>query len=187
MKIKRKTVSNVILIVLILSFFITPLGDFSKELLNKWFASVPTIIGSQNQGKIADYNWKLKDAEWNYFNFEEAKNHVVFINFWASWNLPSRAQLDDIQELYELYKGKVKFYIITDEEKEDPEEIMAQRGYSFPITYQIIGESSPIRLLKPPGTYILDKKGNIVVHQNDIANWNNQKIYQLLDDLIKEQ
>lgn len=186
MKIKAKTISNVFLIVLILSFFITPLGDFSKELLNKWFATEPTIIQSQNRGRITDYTWKLKDADWEYFNFLEAEGQVVFINFWASWNLPSRAQLDDIQELYERYSGKVKFYIITDEERADPEEMMEQRGYTFPIAYQIIGEPSPIPLLKPPGTYILDRNGNIVVHQNAIADWNNQKIYDLLDKLIKE-
>jgi len=187
MKIKKKTVLNVLLIGLVLSFFITPLGDFSKELLNKWFATTPTIIKPENRGRIADYNWRLKDSNWNYFSFEKSKGKVVFINFWASWNLPSRAQMDDIQKLYDTYKGKVDFYIITDEERADPEEMMARKGYTFPITYQIVGERSPIALLKPPGTYILDKKGNIAVHQNAISDWDNTTIYELLDKLISEK
>ena len=84
MKVSKKTVLNILLIAFVLSFFVTPLGDFSKELLNKWFATSPTIIGEENRGKIPDYEWKLKDAEWNFFSFEEAKGKVVFINFWAS-------------------------------------------------------------------------------------------------------
>lgn len=181
---KRKTVYTLLIIVFTLSFFVTPLGDFSKELLNRWFATAPTIIDPENRGKISGYDWRLKDAEWNYFNFDEAKGKVVFINFWASWNLPSRAQLDDIQKLYDRYKDKIKFYIITDEERADPEEMMARKGYTFPISYQIIGEPSPITLLKPPGTYVLDKSGAIVIHQNAISDWDNEQITELLDCLL---
>ncbi len=186
MKIKRKTILNVLLIALVLSFFVTPLGDYSKELLNKWFATSPTIISSEKQGKISDYNWKLKDAKWDYFNFEKSRNKVVFINFWATWHLPSRAQMDDIQKLYDRYKGQVDFYIITDEEQALPEEFMARKEYFFPITYQIIGEPSPIKLLKPSGTYILDKEGNIVVHQTAIADWDNNAVFDLMNRLLAE-
>lgn len=187
MQIKRKTVLNVMLIALILSFFVTPLGDFSKELLNKWFATSPTIIKPENRGQISDYNWRLKDANWNYFSFERSKGRVVFINFWASWNLPSRAQMDDIQKLYERYKDNVDFYVITDEERALPEEFMARKKYTFPITYQIIDERSPIALLKPPGSYILDKKGRIAVHQKAITDWDNDEVHDLLDQLTQEK
>ncbi len=183
---KKQTVYTLLVIALILSFFVTPLGDFSKELLNKTFAASPTIISAENQGKLPNYNWKLKRANWSFFNFEEAQGQVVFINFWATWHLPSRAQLDDIQKLYEKYGGDVKFYIITDQERELPEEMMARKGFTFPITYQIIGEPSPIKLLKPAGSYILDKKGNIVVHQTAIADWDNKDIDVLLRRLIAE-
>jgi len=183
---KRSTVYTLLVIVLVLSFFVTPLGEFSKEQLNKWFAATPTIISSDNQGKIESYNWKLKRADWSYFNFEEATGQVVFINFWTSWHLPSRAQLDDIQELYNRYGHKMKFYVITNEERELPEEMMARKEYTFPITYEIIGEPSPIKILKPSGTYLLDKNGNIVVHQTAIADWDNDTIFNLIDTLLEE-
>lgn len=186
MKVKKKTILNVLLIALVLSFFITPLGDFSKELLNKWFATSPTIITAEKQGRIANYNWRLKDAQWDFFNFEKSKGKVIFINFWASWHLPSRAQMDDIQQLYDRYKGQVDFYIITDEERALPEEMMSRKGYTFPITYQIVGDPSPIKLLKPSGTYILDKEGNIVVHQTAIADWDNNEVFDLINRLLAE-
>lgn len=183
---KKQTVYTLLIIVLVLSFFVTPLGDFSKEFLNKSFAVTPTIISADNQGKVDSYSWKLKRDDWSYFSFEEAKNKVVFINFWTTWHLPSRAQLDDIQKLHERYKDDVKFYIITDQERELPEEFMKRKGYTFPISYQIIGEPSPIKLLKPSGSYILDKKGNIVVHQTAIADWDNETVHSLIDHLIAE-
>lgn len=183
---KKSTVYTLSIIVLVLSFFITPLGDFSKELLNKLFAATPTVITVENRGKVLTYDWKLKRADWSFFNLKEAEGKVVFINFWATWDLPSRAQLDDIQSLYNRYGEKMEFYVITNEERENPEEMMERKGYTFPITYQIIGEPSPIKLLKEGGSYILDKKGNIVVHQTAIADWDNEIIFSLLDGLIAE-
>jgi len=184
---KKQTVYTLLVIALVLSFFVTPLGDFSKELLNKTFATSPTIISDENRGRITDYNWRLKRADWSFFNFNEAQGKVVFVNFWATWHLPSRAQLDDIQKLYNKYEGNVNFYIITNEERALPEEMMGRKGYTFPITYQIIGEPSPIKLLKPAGSYILDKKGNIVVHQTAIADWDNKDVDALLSQLISEK
>ena len=184
MKVSKKTVLNVLLIAFILSFFVTPLGNYSKEMLNELFAASPTVISADNRAKLPDYNWRLKRANWDFFSFEEAKGEVIFINFWATWHLPSRAQLDGIQKLYDQYKGKVRFYIITDQERELPEELMARKGYTFPVTYLVLGDPSPIAILEPPGSYIIDKNGYIAVHQTAISDWDNDTVYGLLDQLI---
>lgn len=183
---KRQTVYTLLLIAFALSFFVTPLGDYSKLQLNRLFATSPTVINKEKGGKIGGYDWKLKDADWNFFNFEKSKGKVIFINFWASWHLPSRAQLKDVSALYESYGDKVDFYIITNEERTPVEQFMTKNKYTFPITYQIIGEPSPIQLLEPPGCYILDREGIIRIHQNDISDWDNSKVRKLLDELINE-
>lgn len=186
MKITKKKVLNILPILVVLAFFVTPLGYYGKVLLNRIFASEPTIIQSTDRNRIADYHWKLKNENSAYFDFKKSRGKVVFINFWATWQLPSVAQLSDIQELYDDYHNKMDFYIITDEEQEPVIEFMEKNDYTFPITYQIIGEKSPIALLKPSGSYILDKKGFIVVHQTAISDWDNKKVTTLLDSLLLE-
>jgi len=183
---KKNTFFTLLIIALILSFFVTPLGDYSKLQLNRIFASAPTVIENENSGSIDSYSWKLKDADWNFFNFKKSQGKVVFINFWASWHLPSRAQMKDIYNLYNRYNDRVDFYIISNEERAPVKEYMEKNKYAFPVTYQIIGEPSPIELLNPPGCYILDKNGKIRVHQTEISDWDNAKIDTLLDDLLSE-
>ena len=100
--------------------------------------------------------------------------------------MPSQAQLKDVQYLFDTYGDKVKFYVITNEERAPVELFMEEHDYTFPITYQIIGEPSPITLLKPPGSYVIDKSGSIVIHQNAIADWDNDKVDQLINELISE-
>ena len=115
MKISRKTILNLLLFALVLSFFVTPLGHYGKIFLNRLFAFGPEVIPAESRVEITDYNWTLKDKDWNFFSFDEARGKVVFINFWASWRLPCEAELQDIQKLYDEFGEQVVFYIITDQ------------------------------------------------------------------------
>ncbi len=186
MAIIKKTGLNILLIAFVLSFFVTPLGHYGKVFLNRVFSATPNLIEEDLRQQLPSYHWKLKDAEWNYFNFEKSKDRVVFINFWASWRLPSEAELKGVQELYDDYGVYVDFYIITNEERPPVEEFMKDKKYTFPVTHQIIGEPAPLEVLEPPASYIIDKNGYIVVKEEDIADWDNLEIRQLLDELISE-
>ncbi|WP_373073605.1 TlpA family protein disulfide reductase [Zeaxanthinibacter enoshimensis] len=183
---RKKTYLNILLILLVLAFFVTPLGYEGKVLLNKIFSFSPGITPVEERARIVDYDWTLKDAEWNQFSFERSEGNVVFVNFWASWRLPSLAELQSIQEVYDRYKGKVDFYIITDEEREPVEAFMEEHDFTFPVTYLIIGEDNPFPDGDPPRTYILSKEGYIAVAKEGIADWSNKKVYTLLDTLISE-
>lgn len=186
MKVSKKTVINILLFSVIVSFFVTPIGYHSKILLNRLFSFSPEVLDKSGSSKIANYNWQLKDPAWNFFNFDRSEGKVIFINFWASWRLPCAAELQSIQNLYDRYGDQVDFYIITDEEREPVEEFMGENEFSFPITYLIIGEQAPIDIPEPPASYIIDKQGFIRVAQDGIADWDNNKIYTLFDELIKD-
>ena len=186
MKLNRKTLINILLIALVLSFFVTPLGYHSKVLLNRLFSFSPDIIEESKAAKVTHYNWQLKDPEWNFFNFDKSEGRVVFINFWASWRLPCAAELQSVQNLYDKYGDQIDFYIITDEEREPVEAFMAENNFYFPLTYLIIGEEAPFEILEPPASYILDKQGYIRVQQDGIADWDNAEVFELMDSLISD-
>ena len=182
----RKLIINLLLIGIILSFFFTPLGFESKILLNRIFASAPKVLTAEKRQPIQDYNWKLKDENWDIFNFKRSEGRVVFLVFWASWRVPSLAELNGIQKLYDDYEGRVDFYIITNEEKAPVEELMKDRNYSFPVTYLIIGEKMPFDADEIPSGYILDKKGNVAAKRKGVGRWNSKKVRTLLNELISE-
>ncbi len=186
MKVNKKTILNIAVMLFILSFFVTPMGHYGKILLNKLFSFSPPVIEEANREKITDYDWKLKDAEWNFFNFEKSKGKVVFINLWASWRLPCEAELASVQKMYDKYQGKMDFYIITNENRPPVEAFMKKHGFTFPVTYLIIGEKTPINPDEVPSSYLIDKSGNIVIYKQKIADWGTSKVYDLLDTLIAE-
>lgn len=187
MKNRKKTILNIVLILFILSFFVTPLGHYGKIFLNRVFSFTPSIVEESNRKKITNYSWRLKDANWDFFNFEKSKGKVIFINFWASWRLPSEAELSSVQAIYDDYKDKVDFYIITNEDKPPVEEFMEKHGFTFPVTYLIIGDKAAVKIPeKTPYSYIIDKEGFIFVDKEGIADWDTGKIRNLLDSLISK-
>lgn len=183
----KKTMLNILLIAFVVSFFVTPLGYYGKVLLNKIFSFSPTLTEEANRARITDYDWKLKDADWNFFNFEKSKGNVIFINLWASWRLPCAAELQSIQNFYDKYGDKIDFYIITNEERLPVRAFMEEKEFTFPVTYLIIGEKTPINPDEVPSSYLIDKAGNIVIHkEKGIADWDNTTIYRLVDTLLEE-
>ncbi|MDO4782850.1 MAG: redoxin domain-containing protein [Capnocytophaga felis] len=182
---KLKTVLNLALILLILSFFVTPLGYESKIILQRIFASSVEILPADEQYKI-DFDWKLKDRDNKEFNFSQSEGKKPsFVYFWSSWRVTSIADLSGIQKLYNDYKEKVNFYIITNELPEPVEELMNKRGYDFKVTYLIIGEKMPFNPEEIPSGYIIDKQGFVKAKSNRIAKWNSDAVRDLLDSVSK--
>lgn len=181
---KRKTVYTLLGILFVLSFFVTPLGDWGKSGLMRLFAFPPAIIAAENQKHLSSYDWRLRDGDGAYFNFKRSKGKVVFVEFWATWHTPSAAELRDIQKLYNAYRNQVDFYIVTNEERYPVEEFMEKKGYTFPVTYRIVDEPAPFQIPEPSGAYLFDKRGNIVVKSAENKDWYNAKVTRLLDSLV---
>lgn len=185
MRIKKKTLLNLLLILFVLSFFVTPLGYYGKVALMQLFASPPEVVAAPERTKLPFYNWTLKDENWEFFNFERSRGKVVLIDFWRSWSLPSLPELKGIQALYEDYGERVDFYIITDEEQAPVREFMEEHEFTFPVTYQFLQSESPVASENTPRSYLIDREGYVVVDQEGIADWDSQRIRELLDQLLK--
>ncbi len=183
---KKSSIVTLLVIGLVLALFLTPLGYHCKVWLNQIFSFSPEIVQTEHRKTLANYDWQLKDADWNFFSFEKSKGKVIFINFWASWRLPCAAELKGIQALYNDYGDRVDFYLITNEERPPVEEYMLQKKFTFPVTYLIIGSPSPVETAPVPSSYIIDKKGNIAVRADDISNWDTQAVRTLLDELLAQ-
>ena len=184
MKVKKKTLLNILLILFVVSFFVTPLGQYSKIALMQLFSFSPHIVRTSERQKLPFYNWTLKDAKGEFFNFERSKGKVVLIDFWASWRLPSLPELKSLQGLYDDYGDRVDFYIITNEEQPPADAFLQAYGFTFPITYQFLQSESPLPDTEPPRSYLIDREGYMVVDQKGMADWNTAKVRELLDGIL---
>lgn len=179
-KLNKKSISNIIFVLAVALLLYPP----SREWFMRQIAFSPSIKKESTE-KIDTYNWQLNGLNTESINFNKLKDKVVFVNFWATWCPPCRAEMPMIQDLYNDYKDKIAFVFVTNESWETVEKFYLKNEYNLP-TYNSVS-APPSKFTETnsiPATYLLDKNGNILISKTGSANWNSSKVRNLLDDLI---
>ncbi len=104
------------------------------------------------------------------------KGKTVFLNFWATWCPPCRAEMPDIQALYEEYGengGDLVILGVANPRDDDHpesndvtvEEISAfleENGYTYPVLMDAAGSSlTDYGISAFPTTFMIDRDGNV--------------------------
>ena len=123
----------------------------------------------------------LKDPSGKQTNLGAHLNKPVFINFWATWCPPCRAEMPSIQKLYERYKNEVNFLIISDQSLEKQQGFLEQNNYELPV-YQLLSRpkgSFSYKVL--PTTMIISSDEKIILRKEGAHNWNSKKIQKIFE------
>jgi len=139
---------------------------------------------------LSKNDWKMplmkSDSLDEVFLLEQFKGKPLFINFWATWCPPCIAEMPSIQKLYDSYKGKVVFILISNEECEVVNAFLKKNKYSFPAYCLEKGVPPIFETTTIPSSFIVSPKGRVMVHKTGAANWNSSKIRRLLDEMLKQ-
>jgi thiol-disulfide isomerase/thioredoxin len=135
-----------------------------------------------------DINWNLKSTDGTEFNLEEKfKDKVVFINFWATWCPPCIAEMPTIEKLYQKYKDKIGFALISNEDIGMIAEFKNRNKYTFPV-YQIEMDIPEVfNLTIIPATFIISPDRKIALKHVGGANWSHEDVMKYLDELIENK
>ena len=104
------------------------------------------------------------------------RGQKVLVNFWATWCPPCKAEMPDIQALYEDWGengGEVivlgvanpktdDFPYNQDVTREEVETFLSDGGYTYPVVMDLTGDVfSAYGIRAFPTTFMIDKEGNI--------------------------
>ena len=180
-KLNKKSISNIVFLLAVGVLLYPP----SREWFMRQIAFAPSVENIENSEKLDAYNWQLRGLNTESINFNELENKVIFVNFWATWCPPCRAEMPMIQELYNDYKDKIEFVFVTNESWETVEKFYLKYNYNLP-SYNSIS-NPPKKFTETnsiPASYLIDKEGNILISKTGSANWNSKKVRDLLEELI---
>ena len=126
---------------------------------------------------IPAFDFTLVDQYGNEHTLSNYKGKVVFLNFWATWCPPCRAEMPDIEEIYNEYNKNQDDVIIlgianpssdknqyyTQEvDKEGVISFLKENGFTFPVMFDETGEVfMQYYITAFPTTFLIDKNGNI--------------------------
>jgi thiol-disulfide isomerase/thioredoxin len=134
-----------------------------------------------------DYNFTITDLKGNKVSFDQYKDKVVFINLWATWCGPCKAEMPGIQRLSEKLKDKpVEFVMLSvDKESALPKVVsyLENNQFTFPVfmPYGYLPEEMQVPSI--PTTFVIGKDGKVLMKEVGTRNYNTNK---MIDFLIEQ-
>lgn len=110
----------------------------------------------------------------------------VFLNFWATWCPPCKAEMPHMQEFYEENQSQAEVLAVNLTSNESSintvEKFAEQYNITFPILLDINGEQAEkFATITIPTTYIIDKNG--IIKQRKVGPMSKEGMKELVSSL----
>lgn len=131
-----------------------------------------------------DFNFTAYSLDGKLLSKNDLKNKVVFLNMWATWCGPCRAEMPTIQNLHDGIKNNNIVFVMLAIDRVDPErkvkDYITKSYYTFPV-YILKGEP-PVQMRVPtiPTTFIISKEGKLLRKEVGMKNYDTEKFKNFL-------
>jgi thiol-disulfide isomerase/thioredoxin len=141
------------------------------------------ITGSE----VFNYDFTIKDLSGKRFSFDQYKGKVVFINLWATWCGPCRAEMAGIQKLYSsIASDSIAFVMLSLDRDTDQEKVVKYvntKGFSFPVYLPSGRLTQQLTVPSIPTTFVIGRDGKIAAKEVGTTNFNTDKFKKFLRQL----
>lgn len=126
----------------------------------------------ETEVKIPAIDFTLQDQYGNWHTLSDYKGKTVFLNFWATWCPPCKAEMPDIQKIYETYDQEGEDALVVlgiaaplmgqETTQEGIEQFLEANGYTYPVLMDTTGEMFYYYGITAfPTTFMIDRDGNV--------------------------
>lgn len=114
------------------------------------------------------------------------RGKIVFINFWASWCPPCRAEMPSVNELYQKLKDNPDFefvFVNLDDEISTAKKYLNDNKFEIPLQRPEGFIPTDFYTGTLPTTVVLDKAGTVVMKHSGMADYSSKKFITQLNAL----
>ena len=135
--------------------------------------AVPGEAESETEAEVYSApDFTLTDQYGTVHTLSDYRGKVVFLNFWATWCPPCRAEMPDIQKLYEEFEEEGRedtvFLSIAfpglgnEKDVEGITAFLEENGYTYPaLLDEKYNTMTDYYITAYPTTFMIDREGNI--------------------------
>lgn len=134
-------------------------------------------------------SFTVKDENGKIINVSGLKGKVVFINFWASWCPPCRAEFPSIQKFFEKYRSRDELVFLTvnlDEDLDAGQMYLEKERFTVPFLFPNGNIPKEYFSGSLPTSVVLDKTGKIRMKHEGMADYSKDSFYEEINQLLKE-
>jgi thiol-disulfide isomerase/thioredoxin len=126
--------------------------------------------------------FKVTAMDGSTVNLADLKGKKVFVNLWATWCPPCRAEIPSIEVLNsKIDKHKVAFVMLSlDEDFEHAKQFSKAHNLKLPVYYPAEKLPALFNTDGIPATFIFNEKGELVKQNMGAAEYDTEEYVQLL-------
>jgi thiol-disulfide isomerase/thioredoxin len=140
-----------------------------------------TVVANEDQTTTLP-TFNMLTVENKTMNLSSLKGKKVFVNLWATWCPPCRAEIPSIEKLAaKTDKSKVAFVMLAlDNQFEKAINYAAKNKMTLPIYYPAENLPPLFNVEGIPTTFIFDEQGKLIHQQVGSVDYNTSKYISLL-------
>jgi thiol-disulfide isomerase/thioredoxin len=138
--------------------------------------------------RVASIDFSLPLVNKKNLALKDLRGKVVFLNFWATWCGPCRAEMPSMEALYQRFRdeGLEILAVNSGENEKKVAAFVEELNLSFPSALDTRGQVSGLYgIAALPTTYIIDREGNILSRVIGSINWNTPELFAAFEALLK--
>lgn len=127
---------------------------------------------SEDQKPLPAIDFTLQDQFGKTHSLSDYKGKTIFLNFWGTWCHPCRAEMPDIQSLYETQETEGENGVIIlgiaapnygqEKDEQGIKDFLKENGYTYPVLIDTDAELfKAYGIYSFPTTYMIDRDGNV--------------------------
>lgn len=126
---------------------------------------------------------KLKSTDGSIINLSDLKGKKVFINLWATWCPPCKAEIPSIEKLYrKVDKTNTVFIMLSlDQNFETAKNFAKANKMQLPVFYPAENLPAMFNTDGIPATFIFNEKGELIKINNGMDDYNTEAYIKLLN------
>lgn len=137
-----------------------------------------------------DYNFEVQNLDGRIMHANELRGKVVFINLWATWCPPCRAEMPSIQKLYDqVNHDSVAFVMLSIDkanQKHKVKNYIEENEFTFPV-YTLSGPvPKMMQVPSIPTTFVVGIDGKVRLKSTGTNNYNTKNFKKFLRKLMRE-
>lgn len=136
-----------------------------------------------------DYAFTIKDLEGNRIPFERFKGKVIFLNLWATWCGPCRAEMPGIQSLYDkVSKEDVVFVMLSLDRDEDQKKVvdyLSRRSFTFKAFMPSGQLPEQLQVPSIPTTFVISPDGKVMKKEVGSMQYDTPEFLKFLEKLAE--
>ena len=134
-------------------------------------------------------SFSLRNPDGDKVELSDFKGKVLLLNFWATWCPPCRAEMPEMEQLYQAFKDK-GFAILAVSIDDTPEVIppfMKTMNLTFPTAHDRGARvARRYGFRGPPLSYLIDVQGKVIGSASGPRSWFSQDGQALVEELLSE-